>query len=140
MDGLRTATFRKQHEGIRDTVDSILELLDLEDLRKNSHEIRKLLAKLSSTVRIHLILEDKALYPVLANIEEGEIRSISEQFKQEMSEISSVFNKYVEKWSSGASIRDETDVFITESRELFEALLERVERENSSLYQMLDAL
>jgi iron-sulfur cluster repair protein YtfE (RIC family) len=140
MDDRRTAAFRKQHEDIKETVESILELLNPEDLKKNSHGIRKLLAKLSSMVKIHLILEDKALYPVLANIEEGNIRSISEQYKQEMSEIASVFNDYVAKWSSGGSIRDDTEVFITETRNVFEALLDRVERENSSLYRMLDAL
>ena len=140
MTELRTATFRKQHEGIIEIVDSILMSMDPEVLKNNSHGIRKLLTKLSNNVKIHLILEDTALYPILANSDDDKVREISRQYMEEMGIISNSYTSYVEKWSAGSSIKDNTAIFITETKELLGSLLNRIDRENNGLYQIIDKL
>jgi len=140
MSDLRTASFRKQHVDIVETVERILKQLNPEELKTNSHGVRKLLNKLSSQVKVHLILEDKALYPVIVGINIGDLKEISQQYMEEMNLISSEFGRYMEKWASGSDIRDAVEQFIDETKVFFESLQDRIERENTILYQMIDAL
>lgn len=140
MADLRTATFRKQHDGIVEITRSILNSLEPSELSNNSHGIRKLLTRLSNNVKIHLILEDTALYPILANSEDKKIRATSLQYMEEMGVISDSYNSYVEKWSVGSVIKENTEKFIEETKELLGALLNRIERENTGLYQIIDEL
>jgi len=140
MADLKTATFRKQHEGIVEIVNSILASLDHNELSNNTHGIRKLLTKLTNNVKIHLILEDTALYPILANSDDKEVKAISLQYMEEMGVISNSYTSYVEKWSIGSSIKDSTETFINETKDLLGALLNRIDRENKGLYQIIDEL
>ncbi len=140
MSELRTATFRKQHVDIINLVNNILGSLDLDALKINSHGIRKLLTKLSNNVKVHLILEDSALYPILANSDNAEIKTKSNKFMDEMGVISKTFSNYVEKWSMGSSIKEDTSSFVDETRKVMDALLNRMERENTDLYKILDEL
>ena len=137
MSELRTATFRKQHVDIINLVNNILGSLDLDALKINSHGIRKLLTKLSNNVKVHLILEDSALYPILANSDNAEIKTKSNKFMDEMGVISKTFSNYVEKWSMGSSIKEDTSSFVDETRKVMDALLNRMERENTDLYKIL---
>jgi len=140
MANSRTTVFRKQHEGIVEIVNRILASLDHDALSNNTHGIRKLLTKLSNNVKIHLILEDTALYPILANSDNTEVKAISLQYMEEMGVISNSYSTYVEKWSIGSSIKDSTETFINETKDILGALLNRIDRENKGLYQIVDEL
>lgn len=140
MPELRTATFRKQHEDIVNLVKNILGSLDLDSLKTNSHGIRKLLTKLSNNVKVHLILEDSALYPILANSDNKQLKTKSNQFMEEMGVISGAYSDYVEKWSKGSLIKEDTGNFVDETKAVMDALLNRIERENTDLYKILDEL
>jgi len=140
MSDLKTAVFRKQHEGIVEIVNSILDSLDYNELSDNSHGIRKLLTKLTNNVNIHLILEDTALYPILANSDDKEVSEVSLKYMEEMGVISSSYTRYVEKWSIGTSIKDSTETFINETKDLLGSLLNRIDRENKGLYTIIDEL
>lgn len=140
MTELRTATFRKQHEDIIDLINNILDSLDLNILKANSHGIRKIITKLTNNVKVHLILEDSALYPILVNSDNKKIKTRSNQFMDEMGVISGTYSEYVEKWSKGSSIKEDTGNFIDETRTIMDALINRIERENTDLYKILDEL
>ena len=137
MSELRTATFRKQHVDIINLVNNILDSLDFDVLKTNSHGIRKLLTKLSNNVKVHLILEDSALYPIMANSDNTKIKTKSNQFMDEMGVISTTYSNYVEKWSTGSSIKENTSKFMDETRNVMDALLNRIDRENTDLYKIL---
>jgi len=140
MNNLKTAAFRKQHEGIIEIVNSILASLDPVKLSINSHGIRKLLTKLSQNLKIHLILEDTALYPVLANSEDNKVRAISLKYMEEMGVISGSYTSYTDKWSAGSSIKDGPETFINETKDLLGALLNRISMENKEFYKIIDEL
>ncbi len=140
MSDVKTATFRKQHEDIIILINSILNSLEFEVLKVNSHGIKKLLTKLSNIVRIHIILEDSALYPILEKIDNVDIRTKSRHFMNEMLVISETYSNYIEKWTAGSSIKEDTENFIDETRTIMEALLNRFERENTDLYEIVDRL
>jgi len=140
MDDLKTATFRKQHEGIIEIVNSILASLDPVKLSTNSHGIRKLLTKLSQNLKIHLILEDTALYPVLANSENKEVKAISLKYMEEMGVISGSYTSYADKWSVGSSIKNSTETFVKETEDLLDVLLNRISMENNIFYKIIDEL
>ncbi|MCF6335155.1 MAG: hypothetical protein L3J12_05400, partial [Spirochaetales bacterium] len=74
-----TSSFRIQHEVILEEVAGILGILEFEAIRDNSYTIRKKITKLAGIVKIHLVLEDNSLYPVLANIDSGILKETAAQ-------------------------------------------------------------
>ena len=140
MGNLRTSPFRKQHDGILEIIAIILNILDPETIKNNSHGIRKQITKLAGVVKVHLVLEDNSLYPVLANNENRVLKETSAQFMEEMGSISNSFNAYLEKWSTVSSIKSETRLFITETQSLLDSLKSRIERENDSFYKLIDEI
>lgn len=140
MDDLKTAVYRKQHSGIVENAQNIQDLLDPDLLKNNSHGIRKLITKLSNSLKIHLILEDRALYPILINSSDGKIRDMSRKYIDEMGTISDLYISFSQKWKTGSSIKNHAAVFIDETKNILKALLDRIERENTELYQIIDKM
>ncbi len=140
MGGSRTSPFRKQHDGILEIITGILNNLDENSIKENSHNVRKLIAKLAGIVKVHLVLEDNSLYPLLANNDNTELREISAQFMDEMGDISKSFTDYLKQWSTASSIKSETSVFIKETKTVLNALKQRIDRENEKFYKLIDEI
>jgi len=47
---------------------------------------------------------------------------------------------YAEKWEYGAALDNDPKLFIEETKTIFKALINRVERENKDLYAIADDL
>lgn len=135
----RTEQFRKQHEGIVGLVQEISKKLDSRTVADNAQEMRLIISKLAGLVKVHLAMEDKALYPSLATSSDPTVTATAKRFMTEMGGISEAFNKYYEKWTTQA-IRDQSDAFIRETQRLFNILGQRIERENNELYPLADKL
>ncbi len=133
-----TSSFRRQHEGILEEVAGILGILEFEAIRDNSYTIRKKITKLAGIVKIHLVLEDNSLYPVLANIDSGILKETAAQFMDEMGDISKSFTEYLEKWSTVSSIKSETNIFVSETQTILSFLKQRITRENEIFYKLID--
>jgi hypothetical protein len=66
------------------------------------------------------------------------IKSITENYINEMGGISNTFVQYLEKWRGMNSIPTNALLFIKESKGLFEILEKRIKKENTDLYPLVD--
>ncbi len=140
MNSLITSPYREQHNDILEISSVILDCLDIDKLKGNSHIVRRSLSKLAGLVQIHLVLEDNSLYPILANSDNEVLKETSVKFMAEMGDISKVFTEYLDKWSTSSSIRNNTDQFITETKNILDSLNSRIMRENDIFYKQIDEL
>jgi iron-sulfur cluster repair protein YtfE (RIC family) len=141
MSERKTAPFRAQHERLLEIAGEISEYLaDGLELLENSNTVSKLLADLSRELKMHLTIEDTSLYPILCLGDNEELKNKALEFKEEMGGIRGSFEAYIAKWPSGYQIKENFEEFIKETKSLFEALAERIDRENNILYQMIDEL
>lgn len=132
--------YRKQHEEILSIVSEIQKNLDVKIIQEKTDACLNLLSELSAKIVTHLTMEDKALYPKLLKSDNAKARETAETYIQEMGGIKEVFQAFVGKWSNPTNLRQDPEKFITETNQLFQALGERIERENTVLYPLLDSL
>jgi len=135
---LITDDYRKQHEEILELVTKLSGYLYEQKLKKEAQEARKILSKLSGALKVHLAMEDNSLYPRLLASKDEEIKKIARQFIEEIGGIAPVFNNYINKWPNPASIESNPSEFVNETNELFNALKNRIDRENNILYPLID--
>ncbi len=128
----------KQHVEMVAIVTSISPLLDAAKLAEDASEVRSLLTQLFGKLNSHLTAEDKVLYPRLLQSEDAVIKSTAEKFMKEMGGIGEALKGYKAKWPNPQSIQNDAATFITETKGIFTALANRIEKENSDLYPLLD--
>jgi iron-sulfur cluster repair protein YtfE (RIC family) len=134
----QTDRFHKQHNELLELAKKIDELLVPEQLANDATEVRRCLSDLVGKLRMHLAAEDNALYPSLLKHENEEVKAIAQQFIDEMGNIGAVLASYLEKWSSHLPIQDNPMDFIKETRGIFSALADRIEKEDNKLFPLLD--
>jgi hemerythrin-like domain-containing protein len=132
-----TANFRKQHAEILEIAKNIDATLPR--LPGGASDVRAQLNSLAAKVNIHLAIEDEALYPRLRAHPDARIQSTANKFTDEMAGIKDAFQKYLKAWTE-AAIRANAAAFAAETKSLFGALGQRIKRENTELYPLLDKL
>jgi hypothetical protein len=103
--------------------------LELFDLRR----------RLSSTLIAHLKSEDWVLYPRLLASSDPEIAATGRAFNAEMGGLAAAFVAYTDKWSA-AAIDSDWAGYCADSRQIIDALTNRILRENRELLPLLDRL
>ncbi len=93
--------------------------------------------ELNATLIAHLKAEDWILYPTLLASDDPETAATAQQFLDEMGGLAAAFLAYADKWSATA-IESDWAGYCAESREIIEALTERIVRENRELYPLAD--
>jgi hypothetical protein len=134
-----TENFRKQHADIVVLVEKIKAGLLPARLAAEAGATRRDLSTLMGKLTLHFAMEDNALYPRLEKHARSDVRETAATFMSEMSGIKPQLEAFAKKWSEPA-IRGDAEAFCAEARKLFVALGDRIQRENTVLYAMVDKL
>lgn len=102
------------------------------DPAKVSAEVVRLFGKFS----IHLAIEDKALYPRLAQDANPDLRRMAQRFQEEMGGLTQGFEAYRKAWPGPLAIAKDPARFIAETRDILDRLKKRIGRENAELYPL----
>ena len=103
--------------------------LELFDLRR----------QLTATLIAHLKAEDWVLYPRLLASPDPKIAATARAFNEEMGGLASAFSGYCDKWSA-AAIGADWAGYCADSRDIIDALTNRILRENRELLPLIDRL
>lgn len=132
-----TKEFSEQHEDILNVAQQLAATLDVEALSRDAWDTRGLLSTLAGKLIVHLAMEDKILFPNLRNGPDENVRSVLQEFTDEMSGIAEVFLAYIDKWPHAMAVEERPQEFVDETQTILGVLGERVEKEEKSLYPML---
>jgi iron-sulfur cluster repair protein YtfE (RIC family) len=116
-----------------------LERIIAEDQPPSQLELFELRRSLMQTLIGHLKLEDWALYPRLIDSGDEEISATGQRFKEEMTGLAPAFVSYCEKWTANTIAADWAD-YCSDTRQLLDALMDRLTRENRELLPALERL
>lgn len=130
-------SFYKQHEELVEVVGKISGKLNAATIVAQAGEVRGLLNTLLGKLSIHLSMEDKALYPRLQQHADAKIRDTAKKFAAEMANVAPVVQAFGAKWNE-SEIKANPAAFVEETKKLFAALADRIRRENTELYPLLD--
>lgn len=130
--------FRQQHDELLALANDLAAELDAGKLAHDASGARSILSKLAGKLILHLGAEDQHLYPRLMESDNPETRKIAKQFVDEMGDIAKVFTAYNDKWRTTSSIQKAADGFINETKAIYQALANRIDKENNILYPLMD--
>ncbi|HHW14797.1 MAG TPA: hemerythrin domain-containing protein [Firmicutes bacterium] len=136
----QTDLFRRQHQELLQIVEEISPLLNAGALDKEAVKVRALLATLAGKLKVHLSAEDNALYPKLLNHKDPEVATLARQYQEEMGGLKQAFGEYLSRWPGPAQLQRDLGKFIAETRDIFDALRRRIDKENHGLYAVVDRI
>ncbi|MBV7256832.1 hemerythrin domain-containing protein [Pacificimonas sp. WHA3] len=132
---------RRQHESTLTLIQGIgarIDNIGSEPGADEAFELGLLLAKLSGGLRRHLVRENKDLYPRMINSDDAEIAETARRFRNEIGRIGHDFDIFIERWRNIVDIRRNWSGFRLETKQIFDMLEQRIERENTILYVLAD--
>jgi hemerythrin HHE cation binding domain-containing protein len=132
-----TDNFRRQHQELLAMVGEVAGKLKAEP--GDARGLRNLLSALAGKLTVHLAMEDKALYPRLAEAKVESARGLARSFQQEMGGLAQTFANYNQKWQADA-IKGDPGGFARETHAVFAAIGRRIGRENEELYPLADRM
>lgn len=132
------SSYRSRQEELLQMIDDLQAILspELLRIRPNARTAYELLCDLSDKVKQHLAEEDKGLYPSLLIHEDPKVKSIAWGFISGEKPLRKTFDDYHRKWLKHCDFNF-TDQFVEETREVFDMLQYRIERENHVLFPKL---
>lgn len=129
--------FKADHQVIAKGI-ADLRLLVQQGLVQNADRIVEHLHQLSAKIKLHLNAEDAVLYPALMRQSASAPAETARQFQSEMGDLAKVYGAFTQKWAYGKLIVDNQDAFKADANTVFQALHERVRRENQELYPLAE--
>lgn len=133
---MHTGVYRRQHDQLRRLIVSTSNHL----VPLDAVACRAGLARLETIVSVHLALEDQALYPRMMTHDNPKIREIAANYRTRMGSLAAEFQTFVRKWSPCGEIESAAFDFAVEYCAISDALIHRMELEDSTLYALVDMM
>ena len=130
--------FRRQHEELVELALEVDTALDAPAFPANARDIRRMMARLKGKLVVHSTMENDALYPRLFQHGDPSIRALAQALFEELGGIYEMFAAHHLKWSSVDLIEADPSGYVRHTREVFDKLRLRMERENNELYPLAD--
>ena len=128
----------RQHQEMLDIAAKICTYQSQQQIKENASTIASLLSQLSGKLKVHLMTEDEFLYPKLAKHSDLQVQRTSQIFANEMGDLGKAFVEYKTKYLGANRITDNAVTFHNDTKNIFAALTKRMDKENHSLYPLLN--
>ena len=131
-------SYRSTHAELMQMISDLRSIMNVDALKirptaKTAHEM---LCDLGDRLRVHLADEDKSIYPSLLIHEDPKVKSIAWGFISGEKPLRRTFDEYHKKWLKDCDFNF-TDEFLEETREIFDMLTYRIDREEQVLFPKL---
>ena len=132
-----TDKYRQQHVELAAMANDLKQAAERARTDEDCARVRADLSRFAGKLMVHLSMEDKSMYPRLAEHEDATLRATAASFAQEMGGIAQAFSTYSSKWTASA-IKADPSAFAAETRNVVQVLHNRIQRENTTLYPLVD--
>jgi iron-sulfur cluster repair protein YtfE (RIC family) len=129
---------KKQHSEVLTMMKNI-DTLMIAGPKERANEIAFNINALSGKLKMHLMSEDKFLYPMLMQNSCKEVRNTANEFNREMGGLAELFSAFVQQYNTSFKILQRMDSFLTDSKKIFSLIEERIRREDGKLYSLAEA-
>lgn len=135
--------YRHTHSELRRAIAELSAMLDAEQWRRHpqTRHAYEALCELGERVRLHLADEHRRLYPTLLMHDDPDASSVAWRFLSSELPLRQSFDRYYERWLKYCDhdFGDDfgNDDFLAETREVFDLVAQRIEREEQVLIPKL---
>ncbi|MDG4603759.1 MAG: hemerythrin domain-containing protein [Defluviicoccus sp.] len=128
---------KRQHSEISKAIDAVLEPIEAGEITGCAPLLAAQLHEIAALVTSHLRIEDKEIYPVLMARQETAVSGLATAFREHMGNLANEFAAFSQRYATAAAIAGEEPAFCQATREIFEKLRLRMQREESELYPLM---
>jgi hemerythrin-like domain-containing protein len=132
-----TDLLRKQHADLATVIGQIDATLNPARLAQGANDAQRLLAGLLGKLSMHFAMEDNVLYPSLTKHTDATVRDTGKRFFAEMAGVKPMLEALGKKWTATEITKKPAD-FCAETKKVFALLSDRLKRENTELYPLLE--
>lgn len=129
---------RKQHTEVLEIMSNIDTLIKKDNLDTSAKDIAYNINALAGKLKMHLMSEDKFLYPNLVSSNSEDIKHTAQTFHNEMGDVAEIFTSFVQKYNVPSKILQNRETFHMESKEVFSLVTARINKEDIKLYPLLE--
>jgi hypothetical protein len=130
--------FRRQHEELRELALEIDAALHAPAFPANARDVRRMMARLKGKLMVHSTMENDALYPSLFLHHDPSVRACAQALFEDLGGIYEAFAAHHSNWSSVDRIEGDPTGYVRHTRDIFDKLKLRMDRENDELYPLAD--
>ena len=130
--------FKHEHEDILGQI-AALRSLSHAGPAQHAAQIAQGVVAMSSTIRLHLAVEDRLLYPALQSGGNAELARLGAQFQREMGEIASSYMAFARRWNTAERVATDPEGFRAEANMALRRVYERMRREDRDFYPRIEA-
>ncbi|MDD2711505.1 MAG: hemerythrin domain-containing protein [Simplicispira sp.] len=130
--------FKHEHHDILAGI-AALRRLSHAGVTDNAAEIAQRIVAMSSTIKLHLAVEDRVLYPALRNGPDPALARLGAQFQQEMGAIASAYMAFARRWNTADGVKQNPDGFRADANAVLRTVHERMQREDRDFYPRIEA-
>jgi hemerythrin-like domain-containing protein len=135
-----TSRFAAQHAEIDRMAREILQQLEPAAIARDAAPIRRLLAAFGGRIRIHVAMENEALYPRLLGCGDPAVEAKARELYDSFGGVYDALQQVLARWSETAAITASPQQFVDDVRAAIALLQTRIAREDAELYPLVDRL
>lgn len=134
---IKLENLNRQHETISAEVNFIEAEAKKGSSSINVAETSLHISRLAGLLKMHLMEEDKFLYPDLFKCADKEIQTMANLYSNEMGDLTNKYTEYKNNYNVGSKITAKMDTFAIDTKITMEALKRRMEKEDNELYHLI---
>lgn len=128
-------TYIEQHKAISEEMNAIRQIMHKTNFTDQADDLVRHLCTLAGKIGVHLSMEDKSMYPRLAESRDPQIRDMAIRYQNQMGGIAGRFTSYKEKYNTRQKLLEHAADFKSETQQVFQEIDQRIAKEEHELYQ-----
>lgn len=130
--------FKHQHVDILRRIAALRELTHA-GVARNAEAIAQGIVAMSSVIKLHLSVEDQALYPALQRGDDADLARLGQRFQVEMGPIAAAFDQFARRWNTAQRLREDEAAFRAAANDVLRRVHERMRHEDRDFYPRVEA-
>lgn len=135
---MRIDKFKHQHVDILQRVAALRELTRA-GVAANAQAIAEGIIGMSAVIKLHLAVEDQALYPALQRSGDAALARMGRQYQDEMGPLAQAYEAFARRWNTAQRLQGDPEGFRADANDVLRRLHERMQRENREFYPRIEA-
>lgn len=134
---MNVSHYIEQHKSIKNEIIQLKELRKKNQIVEDATELAYHISALAGKIKIHLLSEDKYLYPNLQRNSDERIRKMAQNYQDEMGPLANHYIEFKEMYNTPNKIQTNQDSFKKDLDQTLSQIEKRMDKEEKELYQML---
>ncbi|MDF2943328.1 MAG: Hemerythrin cation binding domain protein [Herbinix sp.] len=134
---INLTNLNKQHGTITIEIQSILSEVEKDVAHIDAAAAAYHISILAGQLKMHLLHEDKFLYPELLLSSDVHMKELTDLYIKEMGSLAEVYTKYKNCYNTKNKINENIPLFQQDTIKIMKVLKNRIEKEDTELYRLI---